>query len=70
MSGVWPPSVTTTPSGVFHIDDVHHIFEGQRLEIKLVGGVVVSRDRLGVAVDHDGLEAGVGKRVALAITQQ
>ena len=50
--------------GVFHIDDVHHIFEGQRLEIKLVGGVVVSRDRLGVAVDHDGLEAGVGKRVA------
>ena len=22
--------------GVFHIDDVHHIFEGQRLEIELV----------------------------------
>ena len=50
--------------GVFHIDDVHHVFKGQRLEIKLVGGIVVGRDRLGVAVDHDGLEAGIGKRVA------
>jgi hypothetical protein len=37
------------------LDDVHHVFEGQRLEVEAVGGVVVGRDRLGVAVHHDRL---------------
>ena len=33
-----------------------HVFERQRLEVQPVDGVVVGRDRLRVAVDHDRLE--------------
>ena len=40
-----------------------HVFDGERLEVELVRGVVVGGDRLGIAVHHDGLEAGVAKRV-------
>ena len=47
--------------GVHDLEDVLH---GQRLEIQPVGGVVVGGDGLRVAVDHDGLEAGVGQREA------
>ena len=39
------------------LDDRHHVFERQRLEVETIGGVVVGRDRLGVAVDHHRLEA-------------
>src|ERR1043166_7214835 len=39
-----------------------HIFKGQRLEVEAVGGVVVGRDRLRIAVDHDGLVAIVLQR--------
>jgi hypothetical protein len=42
--------------------DLHHVLEGQRLEIEPVRGVVVGRDGLGVAVDHDGLVARIGQR--------
>ena len=41
--------------------DLQHVLVGQRLEIQPVGGVVIGRDGLGVAVDHDGLEALFGK---------
>ncbi len=40
----------------------HHVFVGQRLEVQAVAGVVVGRDGLGIAVDHDGLEAVVAQR--------
>ncbi len=50
--------------GVFGLDDVHHVFVGERFEIEPVAGVVVGRDRLGVAVDHDGLIPGLGQREA------
>src|SRR5690606_40190421 len=43
-------------------EDLEHVFRGERLEIEAVGGVVVGGDRLRVAVDHDRLVAGVGKR--------
>ena len=43
-------------------EDLHHVLEGQRLEIEPVGGVVIGADRLGVAVDHDRLEAGIRQR--------
>ena len=39
--------------GPFGFDDVKHIFARQRLEIKLVRGVIIRADGLGVAVDHD-----------------
>ena len=45
---------------------------GQRLEVEAVGGVVVGRHRLRVAVDHDGLVAGLAQRetgVAAAIVE-
>ena len=43
-------------------DDLEHVLGGQRLEVEAVRGVVVGRDGLGVAVDHDRLEAGLGER--------
>ena len=44
------------------VHDLEHVLEGQRLEVEPVGGVVVGRDGLGVAVDHHGLVAGLGQR--------
>ena len=41
------------------LDDVHDVLVGERLEVEPVAGVVVGGHRLGVAVDHDRLEAGV-----------
>ena len=50
--------------GLLGLHDVHHVLEGERLEVEAVGGVVVGRDRLGVAVDHDRLEAARREGVA------
>jgi hypothetical protein len=44
------------------VDDLEHVLEGERLEVEPVGGVVVGRDGLRVAVDHDRLEPGIGER--------
>ena len=46
------------------VHDLEHVLEGERLEVEPVGGVVVGRDGLGVAVDHHGLVAGVVQRQA------
>jgi len=43
------------------LDDVEHVLVGHRLEVEPGGGVVVRRDRLGVAVDHHRLEAGLAQ---------
>ena len=45
-------------------DHLDHIFVRQRLEIQPVRGVVVGRHRLRIAVYHNGLIAGIRKRVA------
>ena len=42
--------------------DVQHVFGRERLEEQPVARVVVGRHRLGVAVDHHGLEARVAQR--------
>ena len=47
-----------------NVNDVHDVLVGERLKVQAVGCVVVSRDGLGVAVDHDGLEAAGRQRVA------
>ena len=57
MSGVWPPSCTITPSGFSRSQHRHHVLQGERLEVEAVGGVVVGRDGLRVAVDHHRLVA-------------
>ena len=61
LSGVWPPNCTMTPCSVplraLGVDDLEHVLGGERLEIEPVGGVVVGRHRLRIAVDHDGLVA-------------
>ena len=44
------------------VHDLEHVLERQRLEVQAVGGVVVGRDRLRVAVDHDGLEPVLAQR--------
>ena len=36
--------------------DLHHVLQRERLEVEAVRGVVVGGDRLGVAIDHDGLD--------------
>src|SRR5690554_4682264 len=38
----------------FDVDDFQHVFQGDRLEVQPVGGIVVGRHGLRVAVDHDG----------------
>ena len=48
--------------GLLDVDDGHHVFERERLEVQAIGGVVVGRDRLGIAVDHDGLEPELAQR--------
>ncbi len=50
----------------------HHVFEGQRLKVETVASVVVGRDSLWIAVDHDGLEAVITqckRRMAAAIVK-
>ena len=57
---------------LFGLEDLDDVFFGQRLEIEAVGGVVVGRDGFRVAVDHDGLVAGIAQReggVAAAIVE-
>ncbi len=52
--------------------DRHHVFVGQRLEVEAVAGVVVGRDGLRIAVDHDGLVAVIAQRegrVAAAVIE-
>ena len=67
LSGVWPPNWTMTPStraaALLDAHDLDHILGGQRLEIEPVGGVVIGRDGLRVAVDHDRLDAGLAQAV-------
>ena len=48
--------------GLLEVDDLEHVFERQRLEVQPVGGVVVGRDRLRIAVDHDGFVAILAQR--------
>ena len=62
----------SVPVRLLDAHDLEHVLGGQRLEIEPVGGVVVGRDGLRVAVDHDRLVAGVGEReagVAAAIVE-
>ena len=44
------------------VQDLHHVLERQRLEVQAVRSVVVGRDGLRVAVDHDGLEPVLAQR--------
>jgi hypothetical protein len=59
---------------VAHLDmqQLQHVLGRQRLEVQAVGGVVVGRDGLGVAVDHDRLDADLVQRegrVAAAVVE-
>ena len=56
----------------FVLVDRPNIFESQRLEVEAVAGVVVGRDGLRIAVDHDRLVAVVAQRergVAAAVIE-
>ena len=46
----------------FRVHDLEHVLERERLEVEPVGGVVIGRHRLGIAIDHDGLVAGRAQR--------
>ena len=72
FSGVWPPNWTITPSGLLLLADREHVLGGQRLEVEAVGGVVVGRDRLRVAVDHHRVAAELARghrRVHAAVVE-
>ena len=56
-----PPKLHDHALGLFDFDDLEHVFESERLEIEAIARVVVGRDRLGVAVHHDRLEAGLAQ---------
>ena len=49
--------------GLLGVDDLQHVLARERLEVQPVGGVVVGRHRLRVAVDHDGLVAVLAQRL-------
>ena len=58
--------------GLLDLDDAEHVLERQRLEVQAVGGVVVGRDRLGVAVDHHRVAARLAdghRRVHAAVVE-
>ncbi len=58
--------------GLFGVDDVQHVFERERLEVEAVAGVVIGRDGLGIAVDHDRFDVFVlqrERRVAAAVIE-
>ena len=58
--------------GLLDLDDAEDVLERQRLEVEAVGGVVVGRDRLGVAVDHHRVAAGLAhghRRVHAAVVE-
>ena len=58
--------------GLFGVADVQHFFERQRLEVQTVAGVVIGRDGLRIAVDHDRLDAELlqrERRVAAAVIE-
>ena len=54
-----PAELQDQPLRLLGLDDRQHVLERERLEVQAVGGVVVGRDRLGVAVDHHRLHARV-----------
>ena len=54
-------STPVDAGGLLGSQDPEDILPGQGLEIEPVRGVVVSRDRLWIAVDHDRLEASRSK---------
>src|SRR5690606_4079954 len=49
------------PLRLLFFDNCHHIFEGQRFEVKPIRRVVVGRDGLWIAINHDRFEAGVSQ---------
>ena len=56
-----PAELHDHAAGPLALHDVHHVLEGERLEVEPVGRVVVGGDRLRVAVDHDGFHAGLAQ---------
>ena len=58
--------------GLFGVVDIEDVFQGQRLEVQAVAGVVVGGDGLGIAVDHDRFDAHFlqrERRVAAAVIE-
>ena len=49
-------------AGLLGVHHFEHVLQRQGLEVQPPGRVVVGRDGLGVAVDHDRLVTGVGQR--------
>ena len=41
------------------VDDLQDVFQRQRFEVEPIRGVEIRRYRLGIAIHHDGLEAGL-----------
>jgi hypothetical protein len=49
--------------GLLPVAEVHHRLERNLFEVELVADVVVGAHRLGVVVEHDRFEAGIGCRL-------
>ena len=67
-----PAELDDDAHGLLGLVDLEYVFDRNRLEVELVGSVVVGRDRLGVAVDDDRLVAHLPHRhrcVAAAVVE-
>src|SRR3989338_2226472 len=58
----WPADRPAAALRLLLVDDIHHVFQRDRLEIQPVGRVIIGGNRLRVAINHDGLEAGLFQR--------
>jgi len=67
FSGVCPPNCTITPTGAPADASCSQTAKTSSsvsgLEVEAIAGVVVGRDRLGIAVDHDSFVAVLAQRV-------
>jgi hypothetical protein len=52
-----------TPLRFFFFNNGENIFERERFEVQPVGGIVIGRDRLRIAIHHDGFEAILAKGI-------
>mmetsp|Transcript_6965 Transcript_6965/g.17395 ORF Transcript_6965/g.17395 Transcript_6965/m.17395 type:complete len:370 (+) Transcript_6965:544-1653(+) len=61
--GRLPPDGNDDAAWVFELHDVQHRLVAEFLEVQSIGLIVIGRDSLGIAIDHDGLVPQRAKRL-------
>ena len=48
-----PTKLHNHAGGLFDIDDVHHVFKRERLEVQPIRSIIIGRNCFRITVDHD-----------------